>query len=321
MQGMVFIMMDREELLNKGFQRGHLLTVKNELYRDWIKKFIIDETKGDIGKGDITSNAVLRDGRVKAIVYSRSDGIIAGVEEVLLLLKDSGIKARIFMKDGSRVKKGSKILLLEGKGKDILKLERSVLDLLSRMSGIATLTNDLIRNVRGMIAIAPTRKTQWRYLDKKAVYVGGGMTHRLALWESILIKDNHLDALRKENVKDVIGTALERAWKNRRKGIFVEIETMNEEEAVRAAKKFKELGAGSSSVPCLVMLDNMEPEKIRGIIGKMKRQGLLKNVLVEASGGINPSNIGEYAKSGADVLSLGYLTTSSRALDMKLKII
>ncbi len=124
-----------------------------------------------------------------------------------LLLKEHKIKIKPLKKDGSKIKKGSKLLLLEGNEKNILKLERSVLDVLSRMSGIATLTNELINKTKAKIA--PTRKTQWRYLDKKAVYVGGGLTHRLALWESILIKDNHLYALKQDNVKDIIETALE----------------------------------------------------------------------------------------------------------------
>ena len=281
-------------------------------------KNAIDETKGDIGKGDITSDSVLKKGKVKAVVYSRSTGILAGVEEVSLLLKDFKIKVKPLMKDGSKIKEGSKIFLLEGDEKSILKLERSVLDVISRLSGIATLTNSLVRVVKGKVAIAPTRKTQWRYLDKKAVYVGGGLTHRLALWESILIKDNHLAALKREGVKDVIGTALERAWRNKGKGNFIEIEVFNEGQAIRAAEKFKALKTGN--YPCLVMLDNIKPGKIKSIIKKLKNKNLYNHILIEASGSITPDNIKGYADSGADVLSLGYLTKSSKALDIKLRV-
>ena len=313
--------MNRKALLNKAFQRGHLLTVKNKYYKDWINKFIVDETKGDIGTGDITSDSVLKNGKkVKALIYSRSNGIIAGIEEVSLLLKDSKIKIKQLKKDGSKIKRSSKLLLLEGNEKSILKLERSVLDLLSRMSGIATLTNNLIKKTKNKVAIAPTRKTQWRYLDKKAVYIGGGLTHRLALWESILIKDNHLLALKKENVKDIIGTALQRAWKKRKKGIFIEIETANENQAIKAAKKFKELQSKSNNIPCLIMLDNIKSNSIKKIIKKLKTKNLFNHILFEASGGINPNNIVKYVSSGVDVLSLGYLTHSSHALDIKLKI-
>jgi len=315
--------MNRKQLLNKAFQRGHLLTAKNKLYRDWIKKFIVDETKGDIGlKGDITSESVLRHGKkIKAVIFSRSNGIIAGMEEVSLLLRGYKIKITPLRKDGDRVKKGSKLLLLEGNEKDILKLERSVLDLLSRMSGIATLTAILKKKVKGKVEIAPTRKTQWRYLDKKAVYIGGGLTHRLALWDSILIKDNHLDAIKKEKIKDVIGTALERAWKKRKEGIFLEIETFNEKQAIRAAQKFKELQGKSETTPCLVMFDDMKPEQIKRIMKKLKNKNLYSHILIEASGGINPENISSYANSGVDVLSLGYLTAVSQTLNIKLKVI
>ncbi len=314
--------MNRKKLLNKAFQRGHLLTLKNRFYRDWIKKFIIDETNADIGSGDITSNSVLKNGKkIKAVIFSRSAGIVAGIEEVSSLLKNSKIKIKQLKKDGDKIKKRSKILLLEGNEKNILKLERSVLDILSRMSGIATLTDNLIRKIKNKTSIAPTRKTHWRYLDKKAVYVGGGLTHRLALWESILIKDNHLYALKKEKVNDVVETALDRAWKHRKEGVFIEIETSNEKQAIKAAEKFKELRVKEKNIPCLIMLDNIKPGKIKRIIKKLKIKKLISHVLIEASGGITPANIKNYSNTGVDVLSLGYLTTSSKSLDIKLKVI
>lgn len=313
--------MNRKKLLEKAFQRGHLLTLKNRFYREWIKKFIIGETKGDIGTGDISSNAVLKNGKkINAIIYSRSYGIVAGIEEVSLLLKSYKIKIKQLKKDGDKIKKGSQILLLEGNEKNILKLERSVLDVISRMSGIATLTNNLIKKIKNKTAVSPTRKTQWRYLDKKAVYVGHGLTHRLALWESILIKDNHLNVLKKEKSRDVIKTALERAWKNRNKGIFIEIEVANEKQAIKAAEKFKELKTKGNNIPCLIMLDNIKPSSIKKIIKKLKSKKLIRYVLIEASGGITPDNIIEYAKTGVDVVSLGYLTTSSVSLNIKLKV-
>ncbi|MBW2989171.1 carboxylating nicotinate-nucleotide diphosphorylase [Candidatus Woesearchaeota archaeon] len=315
--------MKREDILKKAFQRGHLLTVKNPIYRRWIEKFIIDEVKGDIGAGDITSEAVLKDRKAKALLYSRSEGIVAGIEEVSLLLKSHGIKVKKLKDDGNQIKKGSRILILEGNEKSMLKLERSVSDMVSRMSGIATLAGKLIHLIGkgSKVGIAPTRKTQWRYLDKKAAYAGGSLTHRLALWESILIKDNHIRALKKEGIEDAIGTALERAWKRRKDSIFIEIEVPDEKSAIKAAEKFRQLHPEDQNFPCLIMLDNLNPKIIRSIIQKMKKRKLLDNVLVEASGGISPDNIRRYAKTGVDVISLGYLTTSSKALDIKLKII
>ena len=310
--------MGRKKQLNRAFQRGHLLNLKNPLYKNWVKKFIVDETNGDIGSvGDITSGSILKNKQIRAIIYSRSTGIVSGIEEVSFLLKTNNIAVKRLKKDGDKIKKGTKLLEIKGKENTILRLERSALDLLSRMSGISTLTNELIKKIRNRVKIAPTRKTQWRYLDKKAVYAGEGMTHRLALWESILIKDNHLAALKREKSDNIIESALERASKNK-KANFIEIEVTDEKQAMAAAKKFKEL---KIKKPCLVMLDNMKPKEIKDTIKSLKAKGLYRYVLVEASGGIDPNNIVAYSRSGADVLSMGYLTTASHSLDIKLKVV
>ncbi|HZX44104.1 MAG TPA: carboxylating nicotinate-nucleotide diphosphorylase [Candidatus Nanoarchaeia archaeon] len=310
--------MDRRKILERSFQRGHLLTVKSKFYRDWIDTFIIDEIKADFGKGDITSEAVLMNKKAKATVFSRSAGVIAGIEEVCYILRSYGLDVRELVKDGEKIRKGSKILEISGKANSILKLERTALDMLSRMSGIASLTNQLVKKA-GKVGIAPTRKTEWRFIDKKAVFVGGGLTHRLALWESILIKDNHLDALKKEGVHDPVVVSIERAWKNRKRGAFIEIEASNEADAFKAAQKFKELQGNSYNTPCFIMLDNMKPAAIKKIIRRLK--ALNNHVMIEASGGITPDNLKAYSKTGVDVISMGYLTTSCKALDMKLRFI
>ncbi|MCK5283755.1 MAG: carboxylating nicotinate-nucleotide diphosphorylase [Nanoarchaeota archaeon] len=310
--------MNRKQLLLKAFQRGHLLTLKNPLYKSWIEKFIVDETKGDIGtKGDITSNAVIKkDKTIKAIVKAREKGIIAGLEETVFLYKKNKIKVKQLKKDGDIIRREDFILELYGKEKDLLKIERSALDLLQRMSGIATLTDNTLRLIENRIAIAPTRKTQWRYLDKKAVYVGKGLTHRLALWESILIKDNHLKALKRAGVKDPVKTSLERAWQHKQKANFIEIEVTTTEQAIKAASVFKELKK-NNKIPCLIMLDNMPQKQIIKTTKKLKRLNLYNQVLIEASGRITPLNIKNYSNTGIDVISMGYLTHSSHALDIK----
>src|SRR3989338_36178 len=243
--------MNRKQTLIKAFQRGHLLSLRNPMYRQWIKKFIVDEIKGDIGKGDITSNSVLKNNpRINAIIKSKEKGIIAGIEEARFLLKNYGIEVKKSKKDGNIINKNEIIMEIEGKEKDILKTDMSALDLLQRMSGIATLTYNLIKKTKNKAGIAPTRKTQWRYLDKKATYLGKGLTHRLALWESILIKDNHLTAIRKEGIRDYVSESIKRAWKKRKNGNFIEIEVTNSKEALEAAKTFKELKAKQNNIPC-----------------------------------------------------------------------
>ncbi len=308
--------MDRRKMLEKAFQRGHLLTLKNPMYKAWIRRFIVEEVKGDVGwKGDITTQALLRKGVMSAAVEMKQGGIIAGLEEAVFLYKSNGISTVREKKDGERVKKGDIVLRLRGNIGDLLRIERSVLDLLQRMSGIATLTSELIKKAKEGACIAPTRKTQWRYLDKKAVFVGGGLTHRLALWESILIKDTHLAALRHEGIADPISYSIIRAWKSRQKSVFIEIEVSSLHDAFHASQVFKELHAGN--YPCLIMLDNMKPMEIKKVVLALKKQKLYGHILIEASGGITPENIDAYASTGVDVLSLGYLTHSSHALDMK----
>jgi len=156
-----------------------------------------------------------------------------------------------------------------------------------------------------------------RYLDKKAVFLGGGLTHRFGLWDSILIKDNHLQTLKNDGVKDYVETSIARASAFEDKIGFIEIETTSLDEAVRAARKFKNLRLKK---PCVVMLDNMRPLEIEEIIETLRKGDIYDYAILEASGGITPENIREYARTGIDVVSLGYLTHSARVLNMSLEM-
>jgi nicotinate-nucleotide pyrophosphorylase (carboxylating) len=165
--------------------------------------------------------------------------------------------------------------------------------------------------------IAATRKTPLRYLDKKAVFLGGGLTHRFGLWDSILIKDNHLEILKNESIKNYIEFAIAKASAFAAKVGFIEIEITSYEEAVRAARKFKALRLKK---PCIIMLDNFLPMAIGETIETLREDALYDHVLLEASGEIIPKNIREYAETGVDVVSLGYLTHSARVLDISLEM-
>lgn len=312
--------MDRKKLLFKSFQRGHILILKNAMYKDWFERFIVEETKSDLGrKGDITSLAVITKGQASdGIVFARQDGIIGGIEEAVYLYGKNNIRAIPLKRDGDAIKKGEVFLKLSGYQKDLLLVERSALDILQRMSGIATLTSKVIKQVKNKIPISPTRKTHWRFMDKKAVYIGGGLTHRLALWESILIKDNHLLALRKEGAADPIKTSLERAASYSEKANFIEIEINSLNNALHAAEIFKKLKINK---PCFIMLDNMPPKEIIKTISALKRKDFYDGILLEASGGITPKNVSVYAKTGVDVISMGYLTNFSPLLDIKQDIV
>ncbi len=221
------------------------------------------------------------------------------------------------------MKKGEAIIELSGPGKLLMETERTGLKILQRMSGIATATRRLVEKTRKeKVFIAATRKTHWQLLDKKAVCLGGGLAHRLGLSESIMIKDNHLERLKESgHRKDYIEEALKRAWKDKGKSLFIEIEVESRGEALRAAREFRRLQSKPGTFPCVIMLDNMAPRGIKETVRELKAKDLYRYVLLEASGRINDDNIGEYAKTGVDIISIGSITHSPDILDMDQAII
>lgn len=311
--------LDRQKLVENAYQKGKELNLSNKNYRSWIEIFFDKEYTDDIGAGDVTSETVLSSNKPRrAIMKAKEAGIIGGIEEVSWFLRNHHLEVKICTKDSQETLKGETILEVRGGQKDILATERICLNILQRMSGIATETKRLTHLLSGYTTkIAATRKTLLRYLDKKAVFLGGGLTHRFGLWDSILIKDNHLEALKSNGIKDSIETAIAKASAYANKIGFIEIETTSLEEAVKAARKFKSLRLKK---PCAVMLDNMNPMEIAEVLEILRKSDLYDYVLLEASGAITPENIREYARTGIDVVSLGYLTHSAGALDMSLEM-
>jgi nicotinate-nucleotide pyrophosphorylase (carboxylating) len=311
--------LDRQKLVEIAYQKGTELDLKNKNYLRWIDSFFTKEFSDDIGAGDVTSKAVLTKNAPKiAFLKAKASGIICGIEEVNWFLRKHRLEVKVHVKDGQKVLNGETVLEIRGGQKDVLATERIALNVLQRMSGIATETKRLTDLLKGYrTRVAATRKTVLRYLDKKAVYLGGGLTHRFGLWDSILIKDNHLEALKSQGIPDYIETALAMASAFADKVGFIEIEVTSHEEAVRAAKKFKALRLKTL---CVVMLDNMTPKDIEGTLETLREEALYDSVLLEASGDITPENIQEYAKTGIDIVSLGYLTHSAKALDICLEM-
>jgi nicotinate-nucleotide pyrophosphorylase (carboxylating) len=311
--------LDRQKLVEFAYQKGKELTLNNKNYLSWLESFFDKEYADDIGAGDITSEAVLAKNKPrKAFLKAKQSGVIGGIEEVRWFLRKHRLDVKVCIKDGEEALQEETILEVQGGQKDILATERISLNILQRMSGVATETKRLTDLLKGYnTRIAATRKTPLRYLDKKAVFLGGGLTHRFGLWDSILIKDNHLEILKSEGVKNYIETALVKASAFADKVGFIEIETTSREEAVRAARKFKALRLKK---PCIIMLDNFLPTAIEGTIETLREDALYESVLLEASGEITPQNIREYARTGIDVVSLGYLTHSARVLDMSLEM-
>jgi len=272
-----------------------------------IRKFLEE----DVGQGDITTFLAIPSGTiVEAEIIAKESGVIAGIEEALTFLESLGFQTRVLVSDGSRIGEKATILGIVGDARTLLSIERTLLNLLTRMSGIATATSRLIQKVRRAgykTRIACTRKVApgLSYFDKRAVMIGGGDTHRLHLDDLVVIKDNHLAV-----VGDV-GKAVKKVRDAVSFSKKVEIEVSKENEALEAAK------AGAD----IVMLDNFSPQQIRETIALLEKEGLRGKILIEASGGVNEQNILEFAATGVDILSLGEITDSVKALDMSLEVV
>jgi nicotinate-nucleotide pyrophosphorylase (carboxylating) len=272
-----------------------------------LRSFIAE----DVGHGDITSNALIEPGRNgEGTVVCKEDAVVAGIEEAVLLLEITGCNGRARTRDGSRVKVGTVILSASGPARALLGVERTLLNLVSHMSGIATTTADLVsiadKASNGRVRVACTRKTLpgLRYFEKRAVELGGGDTHRLRLDDAVLIKDNHLafSGGLDESIRKV------RAQVSFTKKIEIEVTSPNQ--AVQAAKARADI----------ILLDNMTPQQVKKSVDLLKAKTLREHVLIEASGGIRRENISSYAKTGVDVVSIGAITHSAKAIDMSMKI-
>lgn len=310
----------REERILRAFFRGDGLTLENPAYRDAAFQIIDALLREDLARGDLTASALgIGSERVSAEILAREDGVIAGLAEAAVLCRKHDVAVTAEKLDGDSIGAGDVVMRLEGGQAALLGLERTALNLLQRMSGIATAARrlqDRVHRTGSRTRIVGTRKTPWGLLDKRALHAGGAGTHRLGLGDAILIKNNHL-ALIAGSEEEAAPKAIERAWTLRGKSAFIEVEVRGEAAARAAAKAFQRLQrASAEDYPCVLMLDNVAPREMSGVIATLRREGLWDSILVEASGGISESNVEEYAACGADVISIGALTHSVRALDL-----
>jgi nicotinate-nucleotide pyrophosphorylase (carboxylating) len=263
----------------------------------------------DISHGDITSQGLIPpELQGKATILAEEEGIIAGGEiaRQVFLKVDPSLKVEPLIEDGAKVQPGEAIATISGRVISILKAERTALNFLQRLSGIASQTAKYIAETQGLkVKISDTRKTTpgIRLLEKYAVHIGGGQNHRFHLGDGILIKDNHLTALRAlgMTIKDIVA----KAKQNAPQGSTVEVEVSTTGEALEAAE------AGAD----ILMLDNMSPEEMRRMVDSIPSQ-----VKTEASGGITLDNVRAAAMAGVDVISIGALTHSVKALDISLEL-
>lgn len=277
-----------------------------------LNKIINNALKEDIGKGDITTNLIIpKNQKGRAFFIAKEDGIISGIFVTKEILKklDKKIIFKSFIKDGQRVKKGDIIAEVKGSLRALLAGERTALNFLQRMSGIATITATYVEQLKGTKAkILDTRKTApcLRMLDKYAVKIGGGTNHRFGLYDMVLIKDNHIKAAKSiTNAVKKIRKGFDKQLLRKKKKIKIEVETSNLDEVREALTNKVDI----------IMLDNMPIDMIREAVklinGKAK---------VEASGNVNIDNVHEIALTGVDFISVGALTHSVKALDISMKI-
>lgn len=271
-----------------------------------LKKIVFN----DLGFEDITTRALIPSGmQVKGQIISKEEGIVAGVKLAVEIFTDFEVETKIMKNDGEKIQKDQVIMKIYGDPHNILSLERTVLNLMMRMSGIATLTAklvELVKDVNPDVIVAGTRKTTpgLQFFEKDAIRSGGGDTHRYRLDDGILIKDNHLA---------LVGDVAEAVSRARKYASFtkkIEIEVENTDETLQAAR------AGVD----IIMLDNMAPEEVIDVLSVLEKERLRGNIIIEVSGGINSDNIVDFAKTGADVISTGYMTHSARSLDLSLEL-
>jgi nicotinate-nucleotide pyrophosphorylase (carboxylating) len=265
----------------------------------------------DLGQaGDLTATATIpSQARGAARFVSRSEGIVAGLPVVAMLADRFGLGEhwQAFVADGDRVAGGAVIARIAGPMRSLLAMERTALNFLQRLSGIATLTARFVAEVAGTRAVVlDTRKTTpgWRALEKYAVRCGGGHNHRIGLYDAILIKDNHLAWLAQAD--DPIGTALRQARSLAPAGTVVEIEVDSLEQLDRAL----------DSHPDIVLVDNLGPDALAEAV--RRRDARFPEVLLEASGGVTLATVRALAATGVDRISIGALTHSAPALDIGL---
>jgi nicotinate-nucleotide pyrophosphorylase (carboxylating) len=273
---------------------------------DTIIDIALDE---DAVQGDVTTSALISpDLTGKATLLVKEKGVLAGIEIARRVFErvDAAIQFEILIKDGTAIKPGDIAAAISGSVSGILKAERTALNFLQRLSGIATLTAQYVAEVKGTDAkIYDTRKTTpgMRLLEKYAVRMGGGTNHRMSLGDAVLIKDNHIAALRAQgvNLKEIIS----KAHQNTPAGMTIEIEVTSVKEAEEAVK------AGAD----IIMLDNMKTQDMSKVVKSVAGRAKL-----EASGKITLANVRKAALTGVDIISIGALTHSYKALDISLEM-
>jgi nicotinate-nucleotide pyrophosphorylase (carboxylating) len=278
-----------------------------ELEREMVMGVVKRALKEDIGEGDLTSNLIIREETLgDAEIVAKDEGILAGMEvaRITFEMVDPKVRFRPLLVDRARFEPGDILVEIEGRARAILSAERVCLNLLSHLCGVATLTHQFVEKTKRYgVKILDTRKTTplLRYLERYAVRVGGGENHRFGLYDGILIKDNHI-------VAEGLGPAVKKAIERRPPGMRVEVETKSLVEVKEA------ILAGAE----IIMLDNMEMDLLEDAVCLIRKEA--PHILIEVSGGVDLGNVEDVARLGVDMISIGRLTHSFKALDLSLRM-
>ena len=315
----------RQAQIDMCFQHGPQLTLKNKAYSDSVDGLLHWMLASDRVDHDITSSTLRLQRKTTAVVFTRQAGIIAGLEEACYLLgKYPAISVQPQVQDGQAVDQNTTLLSFSAEVTDVLRLERTVLNLIGRMSGIATQTNALQQVAADnphRPRIAGTRKTPWMALDKKAVYCGGGLTHRLNLSDSVLIKDNHLSSLQQQTVDFNWAVAIQQAIQRvAEAGLpFFELEVENFAQANTAIATFEHIDS-DRRMTMVLMLDNIKPAEAQTFIVGVQNNEIYEHILIEASGDITHETLPLWVEAGVDVVSLGALTHSAKNFNISMSL-
>ncbi len=309
--------MNKKQAVEEVYQKGKLLSFENPEYFRQVGDFISTALREDVGEGDVTTQTVIpADLEMRAVINSKEKGVFCGQQELKFLYKSQNVRLKFLVDDGQEIACGQRLVELAGPVQSLLTLERVGLNIVRRMSGIATATRAYAQLLQGSGAkIAATRKVvTCELMEKRAVYVGGGLTHRLGLDKHIMIKDCHLDIIRKFQGSQAIKSVIS-ACEGVKVPVEIEVETL--EDGLVAAQNFAD--SRYSGVP-IIMLDNMTPSQIAAFCQMLTQKKLLGKVLLEASGGITLNNLAEYGASGVDVVSTSAITEGASSLDLHQKM-
>lgn len=318
---------DREKTLRSIYDKREFFTLNSLRYAEFFNLyFLLGCLKADLADdGDISTQLLhsALPGEIEAHFVAKSDGIFSGEGEVAYIARKMGLKLRKGVSEdgkktneivaGSKFKKGDLLFTLVGKPYKILEIERTLLNLLQRMCGIATAASKFKTK---HTKVAVTRKTPLPFIDKRAAVDGGALPHRINLSDAVMIKDTHLDQFGRdfEIVRERLIVASESG--SLRGVSFVEIEVQNQSEAFKIAGLSSDLNL---PLPFVIMLDNFKPEAAKKTVDMLKSHSLYDNVLIEISGGINLKNYKKYDIEGIDVMSVGEITHSVKVTDIAMK--